>query len=74
MRRSLRLFIGDGELDHAPLETTEVSMELDEFTQILQDAIIWDRSWLKDLSDERVKISADLYEVLMAYAAMKPSA
>ena len=49
-------------------------MNLNEFTSILSDAIIWDRTWLTDLADEQVKISADLYEVLMAYSQMRPSA
>ena len=74
MRPRLRLFIGEDELHGAGLAAPEVSIELKEFTQILQDAISWDRSWLGDLSDERVKISADLYEVLMAYSRLRPSA
>lgn len=74
MRRRLRLFIGDDELDNTAYQNTEVSIELSEFTQILKDAIIWDRSWVNDLADEQVKISSDLYEVLMAYSQMRPSA
>lgn len=58
----------------AESEAPQVSMELQEFTRILSDAIIWDRTWLKDFNDEEVKISADLYEVLTAYAQMRPSA
>jgi len=74
MRQRLRLFIGEDELNGAELPAAEVSMELEELTRILQDAIIWDRSWLRDLSDERVTISADLYEVLTAYSQLRPSA
>lgn len=74
MRRRLRLFIGEDEPDNAGFETAEVSIELAELTQILQDASVRDRSWLRDLSDERVKISSDLYEILMAYSQMRPSA
>ncbi|MEZ6128186.1 MAG: hypothetical protein R3C59_05870 [Planctomycetaceae bacterium] len=74
MRQRLRLFIGEDELNSAELPAPEVSMELEELTRILQDAIIWDRSWLRDLADERVTVSADLYEVLAAYSQLRPSA
>ena len=73
MKRRLRLFVGDEEqTEH--LNQTQVAMELGEFTRILSDAIIWDRTWLQDLSDEEVRISSDLYEVLMAYSQLRPSA
>ena len=74
MRQRLRLFIGEDERVGTELKQTEVSIELQELTQILSDAIIWDRSWVKDLGDEEVKISTDLYEVLMAYSQLRPSA
>lgn len=74
MRQRLRLFIGEDELKCAELPTPEVSIQLEELVRILQDAIIWDRTWLRDLADERVAISADLYEVLTAYAQLRPSA
>ena len=73
MRRKLRLFVGDDEQSEN-LNTNQVAMELGEFTQILSDAIIWDRTWLQDLNDEEVRISSDLYEVLMAYSQLRPSA
>ncbi len=74
MRQRLRLFIGEDELSDTGFGKPEVSMELSEFTKVLSDAIVWDRSWLADLADDRVKVSADLYEVLMAYSQMRPSA
>lgn len=73
MRRRLRLFVGD-EQQSENLNDSQVAMELGEFTRILSDAIIWDRTWLQDLSDEEVRISSDLYEVLMAYSQLRPSA
>jgi hypothetical protein len=73
MRRRLRLFIDNDGLDEE-LKQPEVSMELQEFTQILKDAIVWDRAWLNDLGDEQVRISSDLYEVLVTYSQMRPSA
>ena len=74
MRPRLRVFIGDDEQCGMQVPAPEVSMELREFTRVLSDAITWDRSWLADLADERVKVSADLYEVLIAYSQMRPSA
>lgn len=74
MRQRLRLFIGEDERQDSELNRKEVSIELNEFTRILSDAIIWDRSWIKDLGDEEVRISADLYEVLMVYSQLRPSA
>ncbi len=74
MRQRLRLFIGEDELSDTGFAAPEVSMELAEFSKILSDAIVWDRSWLADLADERVKVSADLYEVLTAYSHMRPCA
>ncbi len=74
MRPRLRLFIGEDTLHTTDAPDAEVSIELEELTRILADAIIWDRAWLSDLADERVKVSADLYEVLMAYSHMRPTA
>lgn len=74
MRPRLRLFIGEDELSENHIEPTQVSMELGEFTRILSDAAVWERTWLSDLSDEKVKISSDLYELLMVYSQMRPSA
>lgn len=73
MRPRLRLFIGEDGLPGTDVADAEVSIELEELTRILADAIIWDRTWLSDLADERVKVSADLYEILMAYSQMRPS-
>lgn len=34
---------------------------------LLADAVASQRTWLRDFEDEEMTISADLYEVLMAY-------
>lgn len=73
MRPRLRVFVGDDEQKQNPVNP-DVAMSLDQFSAILADAIIWDRTWLTDLGDEKVKISTDLYEVLLAYSQMRPSA
>ena len=74
MQPRLRLFIGEDERSDPELPAPEVSMELGELTRILSDAIIWDRTFLADFADDKVKVSADLYEVLMMYSQMRPSA
>ncbi|MDG1896211.1 MAG: hypothetical protein P8J37_15010 [Fuerstiella sp.] len=74
MRPRLRLFIGEDEHSGTEVVEREATLELRELTAILADAIIWDRSWVSDLADERVKVSADLYEVLMVYKQLRPSA
>lgn len=74
MRSRLKLFINDTELDQPEFQPPEVEMELAKFTQVLKDAVVWDRTWLQDMGDERIRVSADLYELLTAYSQMRPSA
>lgn len=74
MRQRLRLFIGEDELSRPEIAEPEVTMEFEELTRILSDAIIWDRTWLADFAEEKIKVSADLYDVLMACSQMRPSA
>lgn len=74
MRSRLKLFIEDSESNRSDLVPPQVEMELGEFARILKDAVVWDRTWLQDMGDERVRISADLYELLTAYSQMRPSA
>ncbi|MEO2018416.1 MAG: hypothetical protein ABGZ53_29035 [Fuerstiella sp.] len=74
MRPRLRLFIGEDEHSGTEVVEREVAIELQDLTAILADAIIWDRAWISDLADEQVKISADLYEVLMMYSQLRTSA
>ncbi len=74
MRSRLKLFIEQTEQNSPELTAPEVQIPLDEFTRILKDAVVWDRTWLQDMGDEQIKISADLYEILTAYSQMRPSA
>jgi len=74
MRPRLRLFVGSDDTDTVAFPEPEVSMKLSEFTKILADAIIWDRTWVSDFADEDVRVSADLYEILTMYSQMRPSA
>ena len=74
MRPDLRIYVGSPEPDTLDFRSPEVTIKLSEFSQILADAIIWDRTWVCDFADEEIRISADLYEVLSVYAQMRPSA
>jgi len=38
-----------------------------EVMPLLTDALQSQRTWLRDFADDEVKISMDLYEVLLAY-------
>ena len=73
MRQRLRLFIGEDEQSEPDL-VPEVSIRLDQLAQILSDATRWDRTWLQDFSDEKVKVPADLYELMMIYSEMREGA
>ena len=52
-----------------------VTVPAGEVFQILTDAIESDRAWLRDFEDDELTISADLYEVMLAYQHVRrPSA
>lgn len=74
MRPRLRLFTGADEPDTSTIGEPEVTIKLEELTRILTDAIIWDRTWIQDFAEDDVRISSDLFEVLSAYAHLRPSA
>jgi hypothetical protein len=74
MRPRLRLFCGDEETETTTISEPEISMKLGELTRILADAMIWDRAWVSDFSEDEVRISSDLYEVISMYARMRPGA
>ncbi len=42
-------------------------MTLGEISLILADAVRTKRAWLNNFDDDRIQVSADLYEVLSAY-------
>jgi len=52
-----------------------VTVRLGEILPLLADAYFSRRTWLSDLADDPVTISADLHEILLAYAYWRrPSA
>jgi hypothetical protein len=63
----LRVYFGpEQELAPSPTANT-VTVPLGEILPLLADAHASRRTWLTDFTREPVQISADLYEVLLAY-------
>ncbi len=73
MRHRLRLFTGENSVAAVTAEP-EVTISLGEIARILMDASRSRRGWLNDLSDDPVRISSDLYEVLTTYSNLRPGA
>jgi hypothetical protein len=60
----------------APKKTGQtVQLPMSEVFSLLADAVQNDRTWLRDFDHDEITISADLYEVLLAYQfCRRPSA
>jgi hypothetical protein len=59
----------------APSENPTVSVPLRDVLPFLAEAYRSRRLWLDDFHDEEIVISADLYDVLLAYESLhRPSA
>jgi hypothetical protein len=76
-----RLRIYHGPEDHeaascSPQTTARpcVTVPLGEIVEQLADAVADGRTWVEDFQDDQITISADLYEVLMAYRYYRPVA
>jgi hypothetical protein len=69
---NLRIYRGPAEKE-APVFTASkqaaktVTVDLGEVLPLLADAVASRRTWLSDFEDDQITISADLYEVLLAY-------
>jgi len=60
--------------ENGPREDS-VTVPLAEILPLLADAVKNDRTWLRDLADDEITISNDLYEVILAYQHVRrPSA
>jgi hypothetical protein len=63
------------ELPDTTKQTDTVTVPLGEVFPLLGEAVRSDRTWLRDFEDDEVTISADLYEVILAYQHFRrPSA
>jgi hypothetical protein len=70
-RSNLKIYRGPAE-KQAPVRSASskpatVTVELNEVLPLLADAVASRRTWLSDFENDEITISADLYEVLMAY-------
>lgn len=72
MRHHLKLFTGDE--NATVVAEPEVTVSLGEIADILADAVRTRRAWLRDFSDDRIQVSADLYDVLSSYWNMRRGA
>ncbi|QDT70546.1 hypothetical protein MalM25_34940 [Planctomycetes bacterium MalM25] len=72
---SLRIYRGPEESEAAETAPTarmsadnqSVTAKASHLMPLLADAVLSQRTWLEDFADDEVTVSADLYEVLMAY-------
>jgi len=69
-RSNLKIYRGPVETKApARLASTpaQVTVNLGEVLPLLADAVASRRTWLSDFEEDEITISADLYEVLLAY-------
>ncbi len=71
-RTNLRIYRGPTDKTTAvrPASTTSpatIKVQVGEILPLLADAVASRRTWLSDFEDDQITISADLYEVLLAY-------
>jgi hypothetical protein len=52
----------------------EMTVALGDILPLLADAVQMQRAWLQDFENDSVTLSADLYEVLMAYQELRQTA
>lgn len=52
-------------------ETTMLPVAVRDLVPLLVDAFQTDRTWLKDFGRENIHVSADLYEILLAYQQLR---
>ena len=71
-RSNLRIYRGPSETT-TPVRTASkrstptVTVNVGEVLPLLADAVASNRTWLGDFENDEITISADLYEVLLAY-------
>jgi hypothetical protein len=80
MAHHLRIYRGPGEdtLAARPVHSvdhSQVTVSVGEVLPLLADALASRRTWLSDFEQDDITISADLYDVLLAYRHFRrPSA
>ncbi len=66
-RCHLRVYYGPESPAAEQTACERVTLPLKEVFPLLADAVRSERTWLADFEDDEITISADLYEVLLAY-------
>ena len=71
-RTKLRIYRGPSEQSAtartaSKIGNSTVTVNVGEVLPLLADAVASQRTWLGDFEDDEITISADLYEVLLAY-------
>lgn len=81
MAHKLRIYRGPHDEAVAPSTSVhmsgprQVTVSVGEVLPLLADAVASQRTWLQDFEDDEITVSADLYEVLLAYQYFRrPSA
>jgi hypothetical protein len=64
---SIRPGAADVAEDASTTSPNSITVPLGEILPLLADAVASRRTWLSDFEDDQITISADLYEVLLAY-------
>lgn len=70
-RANLRIYRGPAESNTAVRAASKkpetVTVNLGDVLPLLADAVASERTWLRDFENDEITITADLYEVLLAY-------
>lgn len=70
-RANLRIYRGPAESKAAVRAASKkpetVTVNLGDVLPLLADAVASERTWLRDFENDEITITADLYEVLLAY-------
>jgi hypothetical protein len=70
-RSQLRVYYGPQSdvcaISEAKESKDTVSVSLGEVLPLLADAVRNERTWLRDFEEDPIRISTDLYEVILAY-------
>ena len=72
---NLRLFPRTEEETPKPVEQeATVSVRLGELYPVLRQALRANYAWLRDFKDDEIRITQDFYDVVRAFAGLRPSA
>ena len=67
MRNRLKLFVDNDQQQQGQSIESNAAMRLEDFSRIITDALMWDRTWVHDFANEPVILSQDLYEIMRVY-------